>query len=217
VKKFLILALAVILALGMMGGAFAYFQDTETSTGNIFTAGNTDLQIKDNNETWSDGCTNTWMLSNIIPGKNKAGVDKVTASIDLRCIGTVVPDHLEIQVSVSLNESVNQVESDTNKSSTPNEMAAKLKILYMQYDGEDLLGDFLIDADGDGDLTLNDMTYPPEVNGLNDLVIPGDGGLGLSTPFALTLIWIQGTDDNNFQGDTLVASVSFTLNQNASQ
>jgi len=43
VKKFLILALAIVLALGMMGGSFAYFTDVETSTGNIFAAGTLDL------------------------------------------------------------------------------------------------------------------------------------------------------------------------------
>jgi predicted ribosomally synthesized peptide with SipW-like signal peptide len=45
VKKFLILALTMILALGLMGGSFAYFSDTETSTGNTFTAGTLDLQV----------------------------------------------------------------------------------------------------------------------------------------------------------------------------
>jgi len=43
VKKFLILAMAMVLALGMIGSAFAYFTDVETSTGNIFAAGTLDL------------------------------------------------------------------------------------------------------------------------------------------------------------------------------
>jgi predicted ribosomally synthesized peptide with SipW-like signal peptide len=42
-KKFLITSLAAVLALGMVGGAFAIFQDTETSSGNTFTAGTLDL------------------------------------------------------------------------------------------------------------------------------------------------------------------------------
>jgi len=45
VKKFLILALATVLALGLIGGSFAYFNDTETSSGNSFTAGTLDLQV----------------------------------------------------------------------------------------------------------------------------------------------------------------------------
>lgn len=42
-KKLVITSLAAILALGMVGGAFAIFQDTETSSGNTFTAGTLDL------------------------------------------------------------------------------------------------------------------------------------------------------------------------------
>jgi predicted ribosomally synthesized peptide with SipW-like signal peptide len=215
VRKFIIALLATALALGIMGGAFAYFSDTETSTDNTFTAGTLDLQVKDNDDTWGDGCTSTWMLPNIVPGSDQAGIDKVTATVDLRRMGTITPDHLEIQVLVSLDESVNPVESDTNPASTPNEMAAKLEILSMQYDGLDLL-DYLVDVDGDFVLTLNDMTYIAEVNGLDNLHIPGSGP-DLSTPFALTLRWIEGSDDNDFQGDTLVAAIAFTLNQHSSQ
>lgn len=213
-RKFLIVLLAVTLTLGMIGGVFAYFSDTETSEDNTFESGTLYLEVKDDNDPWGDGVTETWMLPNIVPGSNKNGVDKVTATVDLRRMGSITPDHLEIQVIVSIDE--NPVESDTNPSSTANEMAAKLEILYMQYDGQDLFGDHLIDADGDGTLTLNDMTYPPEVSGLDDLNIPG-AGPGFSTPFALTLLWIEGPDDNDFQGDTLTAEVAFTLNQHSSQ
>lgn len=44
-KKLLLAILATLLALGAMGGTFAYFQDTETSTTNSFTAGTLDLQV----------------------------------------------------------------------------------------------------------------------------------------------------------------------------
>ncbi len=215
-KRVLLSALAIMLATGLVGSAFAFFSDSEASTGNTFTAGTLDLEVKDNDETWADGCKETWMLLHIVPGSNQAGIDKVTATVDLRRMGTIVPDHLEIQVFVTLDESLNPVESDTNPASTPNDMAAKLEILYMQYNGMDLLGDHLLDADGDSVLTLNDMTYLPEVNGLDNLVIPG-AGPAFSTPFALTLRWIEGTDDNDFQGDTLVAAIAFALNQHSSQ
>jgi predicted ribosomally synthesized peptide with SipW-like signal peptide len=45
VRKFIFALLATLLALGVMGGTFAYFQDTETSTTNSFTAGTLDLQV----------------------------------------------------------------------------------------------------------------------------------------------------------------------------
>jgi len=45
VRKFLLSALAILLAMGLMGSAFAYFSDTETSTGNTFTAGTWDIEL----------------------------------------------------------------------------------------------------------------------------------------------------------------------------
>ncbi len=45
-KKFLLLlAVAILVALGLTGISSAYFSDTETSDGNPFTAGATDLQV----------------------------------------------------------------------------------------------------------------------------------------------------------------------------
>jgi spore coat-associated protein N len=44
-KKILFTLMACVLCLGLVGGAFAYFSDTETSTGNSFTAGTLDLQV----------------------------------------------------------------------------------------------------------------------------------------------------------------------------
>jgi predicted ribosomally synthesized peptide with SipW-like signal peptide len=49
-KKILFSLMAVVLVLGLMGGAFAYFTDVETSTGNTFTAGTLDMQIQDNDQ-----------------------------------------------------------------------------------------------------------------------------------------------------------------------
>lgn len=45
-RKFLLSALVIVLAIGLVGGgALAYFSDTETSTGNTFTAGTLDLKV----------------------------------------------------------------------------------------------------------------------------------------------------------------------------
>jgi len=44
-KKLLFIAMACVLSIGLVGGAFAYFSDTETSTGNIFTAGSLNLFV----------------------------------------------------------------------------------------------------------------------------------------------------------------------------
>jgi predicted ribosomally synthesized peptide with SipW-like signal peptide len=76
-KKFLILTLATMLALSMIGGAFAYFSDTETSTGNTFTAGTLDLTYTVEGSTGYSGWSSVEMddssgthvvFSNISPG-----------------------------------------------------------------------------------------------------------------------------------------------------
>lgn len=46
-KKILLSALAILLAMGLIGSSFAYFSDTETSTANTFTAGTWDIEIQD--------------------------------------------------------------------------------------------------------------------------------------------------------------------------
>jgi predicted ribosomally synthesized peptide with SipW-like signal peptide len=43
VKKILFAVMAIVAAVGLVGGAFAYFTDTQASTNNIFTAGSTYL------------------------------------------------------------------------------------------------------------------------------------------------------------------------------
>ncbi len=45
VKKILFAVMAIVAAVGLMGGAFAYFSDTEESTGNNFTAGYLDMEM----------------------------------------------------------------------------------------------------------------------------------------------------------------------------
>jgi len=54
VKKILFAVMAAVLSLAMMGGAFAYFTDVETSKNNTIQAGTLDMQIADNNEGWFD-------------------------------------------------------------------------------------------------------------------------------------------------------------------
>jgi len=55
VKKIIFSLLAVALCVGMIGSAFAYFTDVETSTGNTFQAGTLDMQIKDVDQGYRDG------------------------------------------------------------------------------------------------------------------------------------------------------------------
>lgn len=72
-KKSILLSLALVAALGagVMGATGAFFSDTETSTGNTFTAGDIDLRIDnesyvtDRNGRLVASPANSWQLSNL--------------------------------------------------------------------------------------------------------------------------------------------------------
>ena len=79
-KKILIAVMACALCLGLMGGAFAYFNDTETSTGNTFSAGTMDISL--GTATYSSG------IGNMAPG------DTVTVTVDVTSDGTLSLDYV---------------------------------------------------------------------------------------------------------------------------
>lgn len=63
-KKFLLALMALLLAVGMVGvGTLAYYQDTETSTGNMFKSGTFDIDI-------TQGHTLPFQFANKEPGFN---------------------------------------------------------------------------------------------------------------------------------------------------
>jgi spore coat-associated protein N len=57
-----------LLAFGLGWGTYSYFSDTETSTGNVFTAGTINIKIGDN-DPWTD--TYSAFLSDVKPSENR--------------------------------------------------------------------------------------------------------------------------------------------------
>ncbi len=213
-RKLLLSMLAIFLVIGLVGGGtFAWLQDTETSTGNTFTAGTLDLTLGDADEgPGADGVTATWTMSNMVPGVTTVG----PLSVNLQNSGTVAANHVEISFSHSIDD-LPDVESDTNKSSTSGEMARWIEITSMTYNGIDFKATY-IDANGNGFFDLEDVTLPPYTNvggPLDNLVPPLPNNVGLRS-FAMALKFNAGAT-NDIQGDTLTTTVTFTLNQDSSQ
>jgi len=215
-KKTLFLILAVILATGMIGGVFAYFTDVETSTGNVFTAGTLDLKISDYNESPPrDGVSITWSMTNMIPGVSFTGPQHIT----LINTGSIPGNHVEISFSHEIHDEPD-VESDTNKSSTTGEMARWLQIITMTYHNVEFLGTWatsghkLVDVNGNGFIDLEDVTMPENAAVLDNLPPPPTPGG--ETSFSMNLFF-NGGATNDIQGDTLITTVTFTLNQSATQ
>ena len=213
-KKLLLLTVALFLVAGMAGaGTFAYFTDTEASTGNTFTAGTMDLKVGDADQGFGDGVSATWTMSNMQPGVTTVG----PLSVNLQNSGTIAADHVEISFSHSIDEATNPVESDTDPNSTPGEMARWIEITLMTYNGTDFV-DGYTDANGNGWFDLEDVTLSPYTDvgdPLDALPAPGPNGAGIRS---LTMALKFRTEaPNDIQGDILTTTVTFTLNQDASQ
>ena len=218
-KKLIISGLAILLAMGLMGGAFAYFQDTETSTENTLTAGTFDLKVANGDEVFKDGVTATWTMSDMQPGVTTVGPHTVS----LQNSGTIAGDHVEISFSHTIDELSNVVESDTNPESTPGELARWIQILRMDYYGVDWEYDFIAhdddrDPNDNGFFDLEDVTLPPYAaeGGFLDGLSPPPPNSGGTRTFSMRLMFHEDAT-NDIQGDILTTTVTFTLNQEGSQ
>jgi predicted ribosomally synthesized peptide with SipW-like signal peptide len=162
VKKLLITALVLILSVGMIGSAFAYFSDTETSTGNTFTTGTLDLVLSDNDETDQDGIVATW----VSPAGWKPGEPEVSAWIKMKDIGTIGADLVSIHAQ-------NLVESDNGNNEpegagSANNIADHIYVTSVHYTekGIDLYGNLAgyyatCFGDGAAPLTLTEFATTP--------------------------------------------------------
>lgn len=203
-------------------GTLAYFQDTETSTGNIFTVGTMDLKVQDvDTDPWTDGVTASWTLPNMMPG------DQVYGHVDVDNIGSIDADHLEITCDYAVTEEVPQTESDTdpNTDLDPDWMAKHITITYAQYhDGDDdidlLTGKNACDSCYNADWEIEDVDLDGRIT-LYDL--KNDELDNLPAPdtieqYTLKMtVKFDETAGNDFQGDTLTVTLTFTLNQDSSQ
>ena len=212
-RKLLLSMLATFLVIGLVGAStFAWFQDTETSTGNTFSAGTMDLKVSDWNEGFGDGVSATWTMSNMTPGVTTVG----PFSVSLQNSGSIAANHVEISFSHSIDEATNPVESDTNPNSVAADLAKWIEITSITY--TDGFSGTLTDANGNGFLDLDDLTWAvnaAEGGPLDNLFPPPPNSSGTRT-FQMTLKFNAGAT-NDIQGDILTTTVTFTLNQDSSQ
>jgi spore coat-associated protein N len=216
-RKEMLSVLTIGLVLTFAGsGTFAMFSDSETSTGNTFTAGNHKLRISDQDEDWRDGgVTATWVMENMKPGDSTSGwigfEAKGGSSITIAC-------------SYTLDEGI-------PGGNTADDMAKELVITEMHYYGElhnhgwgweelDLLtndnydvgyepnpgnpGPMVEDMDGDGSISLYD---------LNATVTSVDVERPKNNENSWLNMAVKFDEDagNDFQGDTLNLTMIFTL------
>ena len=117
-KKILISLMAIALVIGLVGaGTMAYFSDTETSSGNTFTAGTLDLAVGGENPNVSPDFT----LGPLAPG------DSGTITYTLNNVGSI-DGYLDLQgIGVVDTEGTNP-ESETGDIGEPGELSANIYV-----------------------------------------------------------------------------------------
>lgn len=188
-KKILGLTIAFMLLIGMGGiGTWAYFQDTETSTGNVFAAGTLDLKTND-----VDGVTQTLYASNLKPG------DNVSGSITLKNSGSVAGSTLDLAFSYVESDNIY---NSVNKSD--HETAAQMELTALNYGGSSLL------------TSVSDDNFNGyrDVEDLKNANLTGQSGINPSATQDFTItVQLRGDTAGDFQSDGINITITFTLNQ----
>jgi predicted ribosomally synthesized peptide with SipW-like signal peptide len=201
-KKLLFVLMACVLCIGLVGGAFAYFSDTETSTGNTFTAGTLDLKIDvdpTSGVTWEDGplgainddSTLNDMINNMAPG------DSISGNFGIKNDGTIegVADFKLIITGNDDNGLTEPEQDDGDVDDGPGngELCENVDVV-LTYNGSAVYSGTLAAMDG-----IN-YTAPSNIA----------GGATASWEFTISI----GTGVNNvIQSDTCTFDVEFSLNQ----
>ena len=200
-KKKLSISILALLLVGVLAfGAFAYFSDTEASTGNSFTAGTLDLNIDGAN-------TNVvkFNLDKMRPGNQPIG--KYT----LKNVGNI-SGFLDIEDVTVVNLENDLLDPETEAGDTTASVGELGQLLNVR---------LFIDYNGDGWISTGDKVfYDGKVNNipssfnLNESITAGQE----LTVTAIFDWWSSpGLTDNLAQSDTLQLGLKFELAQTAGQ
>lgn len=189
-KKVLGLTVALLLLSGMTGiGTWAYFSDTETSTGNQMTAGTLDLKTDD-----VDGVSQTLFAINMQPG-DIVGSENIT----LKNAGSTVGRTVDLAFSYVENDlSANPADMSAD------DTAAMMEVTVLKYDGSSLLTG----------VSDNNSNGYPDIQDLKNSDLSPQSGIGAQATkeFEITVKSKVGTS-NDFQADGITVTMTFTLNQ----
>lgn len=209
-KKLLLLTLALLLIAGMAGaGTFAYFTDTETSTGNTFTAGTMDLR---------DPADAVITITNAEPGATypDPSLDPYTIYVRMNPASTIPPNHIEIAV-----RTYDLVDSDVESggANTAADFTKQIEVQHLWWfdDGpnQNLLSMVNDGADGNiGFISLYDVEAYGVFDNLPPLNTSGTGSLEVRLALPTDL---PDANDNKYQGDSIKIRFEFAIAQAAEQ
>jgi len=215
-KKILISLMAIALVVGLVGaGTMANFYDTETSTGNTFTAGTLNLILTDASDDGTESEAATWVFSDIAPGGSDGGARLTVTNagtlpgyIDLSSVGVVNAENYDADT----NEAEAADDADTSDATGGGELGANLAVVLFWDDGAGggTAGNGIKDG---SEATI----YSGNLGGIagnyeENYLLNG----GATTYISMT--WSIGTGVNNqIQGDSATLNITFELAQTAGQ
>ena len=206
-KKFniRILSSTIVIALMSMAlglGATAYFSDTETSTGNTFTAGTLDLEIDDAN-------TNVikWTMTNMHPGSQSWKVFKLTNVGSLK-------GYLDVE-NIVVTEAENTWLDPEIEAGDATEFVGEL--------GSVVSINFFTSPDASGSYggpAVDDIYFQTNTH-IADLAsnyeLDFELGAGETVYIVSQVNWWSSADDNLAQSDSLQLDIEFELGQTTGQ
>ena len=202
-KKIVGLILALVLVIGLVGvGTYAYFSDTESSTGNTLTAGTLDLNIEG-----GDIAVTTFDVSDVAPGDNG------TASSTLANVGSLAGE-LDIATSVATNTPGAGGEFGGGSG----ELGASAQIaMYLDVDqsGTWTAGDIGLQSDGSTYTFPTSLDYD-EIDDYASETWDAVETMNASASDDIFVDWgVPTTAGNEIQGDSVSFDITFTLEQAA--
>jgi len=227
-KRKVLLSIIIIGVVGALIGAgvFAYFSDTETSTGNTFTAGTMNLDLTDASDDGTESEVATWVFSDIAPGDTD-GVARLTITNTGTLSGYLDLSGIAVANAENNDPATDEAEAaddaDTSNDTGGGELGANLLVqIWIDADNDGLVG-------GSGGTLTEESIYPaaaigaadPGVTGVLDNIAASynldellNTGAPNSTYIAL-LYDLPGATNNTVQGDSATLSFTVELDQTA--
>jgi predicted ribosomally synthesized peptide with SipW-like signal peptide len=193
-KKILGLTIAAVLVMGLVGGGtWAYFSDTETSSGNSFAAGTLDLGLDtDSGQDPTGSISSTFTASGWAPGETNNGTIYVNneGSIDMTAL-TITFTH------GSITDGTPTTVDDYDATNDTDNLTKMIKATTVTWGGST-------------ESTLQGKTLE-ELQGLGAHSL---GTLDANNEKALFIDWtFDSTATNGCQGDSIEVTISFAGSQ----
>ena len=210
-KKILISLMAIALVIGLVGaGTMAYFNDTETSSGNTFTAGTLNL-------TAVGGSPMPFAVANMKPGDSGSG------TVTLTNAGTIGAAELDINMSTVTNNDVStaEPENDQGTNTGNGDLGGQLlMVLWLNVNQNGVFDAGDVELLNDGTVSAYDATNNPTLTYVAADTYSGDSwnevlaemAQGAVDDFVISYN-LPVTTDNSIMTDKITFDVTFTLEQ----